>query len=140
MLLPDVNVWLAMTFAVHVHHLAAKAWFDQVVDSQCAFCRLTQQAFLRLASNPAVFGPQAVTLAESWRLYDLLSSDPRVTFSAEPAGIEFLWRANTRRRTYSPKVWNDAYLAAFAQAAAIEIVTFDKGFAQFKNVPCTILS
>jgi predicted nucleic acid-binding protein len=28
MLLPDVNVWLALTFDSHIHHSAAKAWFD----------------------------------------------------------------------------------------------------------------
>jgi predicted nucleic acid-binding protein len=28
MLLPDVNVWLALTFDSHIHHPAAKKWFD----------------------------------------------------------------------------------------------------------------
>ena len=46
----------------------------------------------------------------------------------------------TRRRTFSPKVWNDAYLAAFAKASGFDVVTFDKGLAQFKGVRCTILS
>ena len=50
------------------------------------------------------------------------------------------WRDYTRRRTFSPKVWNDAFLAAFAKAAAFEIVTFDKGFSQFKGVRCDIPS
>ena len=27
-LLPDVIVWLALTFDSHVHDLAAKSWFD----------------------------------------------------------------------------------------------------------------
>jgi predicted nucleic acid-binding protein len=26
MLLPDVNVWLALTFDSHVHHPVAKSW------------------------------------------------------------------------------------------------------------------
>jgi hypothetical protein len=28
MFLPDINVWLALTFDSHVHHLSAKTWFD----------------------------------------------------------------------------------------------------------------
>ena len=28
MLLPDVNVWLALAFDSHVHHPVAKQWFD----------------------------------------------------------------------------------------------------------------
>jgi hypothetical protein len=43
MLLPDVNVWLALTFDSHVHHPAAKTWFDGLADEVCFFCRLTQQ-------------------------------------------------------------------------------------------------
>jgi predicted nucleic acid-binding protein len=28
LLLPDVNVWFAMTFDSHIHHPSAKSWFD----------------------------------------------------------------------------------------------------------------
>gem|GEM_PF-2467722 len=37
MLLPDVNVWLALTFDSHAHHPAAKLWFDNLSDEQCFF-------------------------------------------------------------------------------------------------------
>ena len=43
MLLPDVNVWFAMAFDSHVHHPAAKAWFDALVAETACFCRMTQQ-------------------------------------------------------------------------------------------------
>ena len=43
MLLPDVNVWLALTFDSHVHHPAAKAWFDALSGELCFFCRYTKQ-------------------------------------------------------------------------------------------------
>jgi predicted nucleic acid-binding protein len=51
-----------------------------------------------------------------------------------------LWRNHTQQRSFSPKVWNDAYLAAFAQAANFQVATFDRGFAQYQNVRCVILS
>jgi hypothetical protein len=41
--LPDINVWLALTFDSHVHHPAAKVWFDALADEHCFFCRMTQQ-------------------------------------------------------------------------------------------------
>ncbi len=70
--LPDVNVWLALTFDSHVHHPDAKAWFDGLpAGAVCFFCRLTQQGLLRLATNPSVFGQHAVTLPEAWQKYDL---------------------------------------------------------------------
>ena len=112
--LADVNVWLAVTFDSHVHHPAAKVWFDGLPPGEvCFFCRLTQQGFLRLASNRSVFGKHALSLGEAWRKYDQLLRDSRVAFAHEPADVETNWRAFTQGQTYSPKVWNDAYLAAF---------------------------
>ncbi len=64
--LADVNFWLAITFESHVHHASAKQWFEQLsLSDGCAFCRLTQQGFLRLVTNPKAFGDEAVTLVEA---------------------------------------------------------------------------
>ena len=138
--LPDINVWLALTFDSHLHHPAAKTWFDALGnDALCFFCRLTQQGFLRLATNPSVFGKDAVTLPDAWQKYAVFLSDPRVAFAGEPAGLETQWRTFTQTQSFSPKVWNDAYLAAFAQTGGLEMVTFDKAFTQY-SITCTILS
>ena len=56
-----------------------------------------------------------------------LQSDPRVRFLPEPAGLAPLWMAFSKRDDRSHLVWTDDYLAAFAQAAGLELVTFDKG-------------
>jgi toxin-antitoxin system PIN domain toxin len=101
---------------------------------------MTQQGFLRLATNPSVFGKHALSLTEAWQKYDLLQSDAYVSFVDEPPGIEPLWRVHTQTRMFSPKVWNDAYLAAFAQASSFELVTIDQGFSHYRNVRCKILS
>lgn len=139
MLLPDVNVWLALTFDSHVHHPKAKAWFDGLAEV-CFFCRLSQQGFLRLATNRRVFGTSAVTLPDAWQLYDMFLGDPRVAFAEEPAQLEQHWRFFTQSQSFSPHVWNDAYLAAFARAGKMELVTFDKALSQYQNVACTILA
>jgi len=78
-------------------------------------------------------------MTDAWHAYDDLFADPKVGFVDEPAGIEPGWRSLTQATTFTPKVWNDAYLAAFAELAALEIVTFDKGFSKFTNVRCHIL-
>lgn len=82
---------------------------------------------------------RAVSLQDAWRLYDALVGDPRVTFSEEPVGLEPLWRNYTQGEAFSPKIWNDAYLVAFARAAPYELVTFDKGFKVYQDVTCSIL-
>ena len=75
---------------------AAAAWFDALPDQEpCHFCRMTQQGFLRLATNPKAFGDEAVTLSHAWELYDAFLNDPRVTFADEPTVVEPLWRSYT---------------------------------------------
>jgi hypothetical protein len=59
-------------------------------------------------------------------MYDSYLGDGRVGFVAEPEGIETYWRACTQRRSYLPKIWNDAYLAAFAHTVHLQVVTLDK--------------
>lgn len=140
MYLPDINVWLALVFQGHVHHGRAKPWFEGAGTSTCCFCRFTQQGLLRLATSTAVLKRQAVTLVKAWAIYDALANDPRVTFASEPDQLEAEWRKLTRRKTRSPNVWNDAYLAAFAKASNLEVLTFDRAFRQFKGVRATVLS
>ena len=139
MYLPDINVWLALAFEVHVHHQQAAEWFDTLLPQDCAFCRFTQQGFLRLATNPVVLKDAAVTMADAWSCYDALLSDDRVLFLAEPSGVEQNWRRHTRRRAHSHKVWGDAYQISFAEAAAATPVSFDRGFAAYGDVKALIL-
>jgi uncharacterized protein len=139
MQLLDINVWLGMAFQAHQNHLSARSWFQSSGTTQVYFCRVTQMGFLRLASNPQALGKAAVTVAEAWQAYDSLCADPRIDHVDEPAGIEPVWRSLTQHQSYSPKVWTDAYLAAFAELSGLEFVTFDQGFAQFKTIRCTIL-
>ena len=50
------------------------------------------------------------------------------------------WRNLSSRVTASPKLWMDAYLAAFAIQANCESVTFDAGFRQFAGLRLELLA
>ena len=139
MFLPDINFWVALSFDSHAHHLTAKTWFASLTGATCFFCRYTQRGFLRLANNPRAFPANAVWQPEAWRLYDVMMSDPLISFVQEPANVESFWRRHTQAQRFSHNMWNDAYLAAFAEAANLELVTFDQGFRQFNLPKCTIL-
>lgn len=54
--LADVNVWIALAAAGHVHHSIALAWFEEPQTSQILFCRITQMGLLRLLTNRKVMG------------------------------------------------------------------------------------
>jgi uncharacterized protein len=137
MYLLDINLWLALVFESHFHHRIAKAWFDDLPNESCTFCRMTQQGFLRLATNPWVLFEDAVSLRDAWGLYDTMLGDPRVIFAPEPPALESAWRAYTQNSSFSTKIWNDAFLAAFAQGASLSLVTFDRGLTQYRDVACT---
>jgi uncharacterized protein len=138
--LPDINFWLALVFQSHHHHGAAKQWMRGATRQSCCLCRVTQLGFLRLATNRKVFPVDALPMNEAWRAYDQLLTDDRVVFAEEPDDIETAWRSFTQSRSYSTNLWTDAYLAAFAQTADFEIVTFDQGFIQFTTARVTLLN
>jgi hypothetical protein len=53
--------------------------------------------------------------------------------------IERWWTQHALRPTASPKLWMDAYLAAFARAAGYTLVTTDAAFRQFEGVDILLL-
>jgi len=94
---------------------------------------------LRLLTNQAVMGPDACTTKRAWEVNDALLADPRFQFQQEPAGLEASLRAFTKGFGYSSKLWQDAYLAAFAVSSALRLVSFDRGFRKFAGLECEVL-
>jgi toxin-antitoxin system PIN domain toxin len=123
--LVDVGVWLAAVWGRHVHQQVAADWFGNETDD-IAFCRVTQKGLLRLLSNPAIMGEDAVDRSQAWRIYDQLWSDERVVWAAEPAELDAVWRAISARYDKSHNLWTDDYLAAFAQAIDATLITLDR--------------
>jgi toxin-antitoxin system PIN domain toxin len=125
-----VNVWVALTYAGHIHHNVARAWFEEVeTDARVCFCRFTQISLLRLLTTQAVMGTDEVmTQFQAWQAFDRWLTDGRVLFLDEPPDVDGFFRALSRQQSSSPKAWADAYLAAFAAASNSYLVTFDQGF------------
>jgi hypothetical protein len=125
-----VNVWVALTYAGHIHHDIARAWFEEVdMEARVCFCRFTQISLLRLLTTEAIMGTDEVmTQSRAWRAFDRWLTDSRVLFLDEPTNVDGLFRSLSRQNRPSPKTWADSYLAAFAEAAGLNFVTFDRGF------------
>jgi toxin-antitoxin system PIN domain toxin len=136
--LPDVNIWLALALSGHSHHVAARAWLDQQGDAASIFfCRTTQQGLLRLLTTVEVmagYGMQSCSNIEAWDAMESLMADDRMSFANEPVGIEAAWKNYARRESRSPKLWMDAWLAAFALRSGFQMVTTDRAFSQFKGL------
>jgi toxin-antitoxin system PIN domain toxin len=140
----DTNVWLALALSAHIHHESARDWLaTQAEPGSVRFCRATQQTFLRLLTNEAVLAPYGnppLTNAAAWQAYEALLADERIVFTAEePEGLEPRWKAFALRDTASPKLWMDAYLAAFAISGGDRLVTTDAAFKQFEGLDIVVL-
>jgi len=57
----------------------------------------------------------------------------------EPPGLEGQWTSFALRASASPKLWMDAYLAAFARAGGYRMVTTDVAFRQFPGLDVLVL-
>ena len=125
---PDINVWVALTYEGHTHHVNAAQWFATLSpDATLAFCRFTQLGLLRLLTTAAVMRDEVMTQPQAWGAYDRWLKDSRVEFVDEPSEIETRFRVLTRLRQPATKDWADSYLASFATVGQLTLVTFDRG-------------
>ncbi len=134
----DTNFWIALTLDTHPGHSLAAAWHASAPLSRGSllFCRNTELSFLRLTTQESTmlaFGKKPFSNTEASRFLASVQSDPTVASMGETAGTKELWLKLAASGVSSPKVWMDAYLAAFAIQAGSELVTFDKGFRKFEK-------
>jgi toxin-antitoxin system PIN domain toxin len=106
------------------------------------FCRATQQGLVRLLTTAEVlagYGISPLTNREAWAVVESFMADERITLANEPAGMEDAWKALAICDTNSPKLWMDAWLAAFALRSGFQMVTTDKAFSQFKGLELRVV-
>ncbi len=142
LVLPDVNVWLALSVPQHAHHALAVDWFSESTDRTLLFCRSTQQGLLRLLTTAAVVAPyklKPLSNRQATARMNNVLEDARVGFADEPQGLSDQWFTLADSRQASPKLWMDAYLAAFAITGGYRLVTIDKAFKQFKGLKVEVL-
>jgi toxin-antitoxin system PIN domain toxin len=127
---PDVNVWLALSTPDHQHFAKAWTWYtDLPTDASLYFCRFTQLGLLRLLTTGSVMGQGTLNQVEAWEAYDRWLNAGHAEFAEEPTGLDAVFRSRSAGRQASPKDWADSYLASFAAAAHLTLVTFDKALA-----------
>jgi toxin-antitoxin system PIN domain toxin len=126
----DVNLWVALTFDRHAHHVKAKEWYETVpATATFVFCRQTQLGLFRILTTAAVMHQNVLTQRECWQVYDRWIATGQVAWADEPGETETRLRGLTQSASASPKAWMDAYLTAFADGAKLTLVTFDKALA-----------
>jgi toxin-antitoxin system PIN domain toxin len=125
-----------LVFPTHPGHPPARQILREATAAiPAVFCRSTQQSFLRLVSTPTlakVFGAEGLTNKDALVALEAFLILPQVCEREEPPGAPALWRRLASRDSSSPKVWMDAYLAAFAITGGLRMVSLDRDFRTFE--------
>jgi uncharacterized protein len=87
----------------------------------------------------AVYDIDPLSNEGAWDVYEAFIADERILFQAEPPRVDVIWKKLAARKTSSPKLWMDAYLAAFAIAIGAQLVTTDKAFTQFSGLDVEVI-
>jgi toxin-antitoxin system PIN domain toxin len=138
----DSNVWLAAAFAEHPAHAVAREVLRRAsADEPALWCRATQQSFLRLASTPVItqaYGVPKSSNGDAWAALQTFLALPQVDVIDEPPELGRSWCQLGAIEQAAPKRWMDAYLAAFAIAAGLPLISLDQDFRQFEPEGLTL--
>lgn len=119
----DVNVLVALFDPAHIHHEAAHAWFGANRRNRWATCALTENAFVRVLSNPAYPGSRTSVEEAAARLGTFCSQGEHV-FWTDSVSVRddgrFRWNHVQGHRQLT-----DVYLLALAVSNEGRLATFD---------------
>jgi uncharacterized protein len=119
----DVNVLVALFDPAHVHHDAAHRWFGINRKHRWATCALTENALVRVLSNPAYPGSRTTVEDAASRLAMLCAER-----------LHLFWPDSVSVREANKFRWNhvqghrqltDVYLLALAVTNRARLATFD---------------
>ena len=121
----DVNVLIALAWPNHVHHVPARAWFEEQREEGWATCLLTEAGFVRISCNPAAVR-QTVTPLDAIAVLEALTSRGRHAFWPLDQSIGQLPEAIGARLQGYRQI-TDAVLLATAIQHGGQLATLDGG-------------
>ena len=137
---PDVNVWVALSTADHPFHVAAKRYFESDATRNLAFSWVTAIGLLRVTCHRHTFGGEPLTPKEAWQNYIKWRSRPDVVLVGDAENIDSTLNRWVTEGKATAKNWTDLYLAAFATAHGLRLVTFDRDFKALTGANVLVLS
>jgi toxin-antitoxin system PIN domain toxin len=129
----DVNVLIALAWPNHPFHQRAVARLTRREQRRWGTCLLTQAAFVRLSSNPAVI-PDAKSPSEAGDMLSRLVDDPSHVFlEAKTKRLEQLQELLQRCHGFNQV--NDAFLIWLAASHRASLLTFDSPLRHLASKP-----
>lgn len=118
----DVNFLLALTDPMHVHHDTAHVWFSERGRTAWATCPITENGFVRVASNPRYPNRPGDVTAVIKILTDLCALEGH-EFWAEDVTVRELLLPDA---VVTHRQLTDVYLVGLAAAKGGKLATLDQ--------------
>ena len=121
----DVNVLVALAWPNHVHHAAARGWFEEHREDGWATCPLTEAGFVRVSSNPSVVRHTVTPLDAIGVLEKLTRLESHAFWPLDQSIVHLPQSIGVRLQGY--RQITDAVLLAAAMQRSGQLATLDKG-------------
>jgi hypothetical protein len=132
--LPDLNVWLALASAHHVHHRQALHYWERQAAERVLFCTVTALGLVRLVCQPKLMGAAVMGTAEASALLEAFCRQPGVALAAPEHDGWDVFHGLLRGGALPTRLCTDAYLASLAMANGWRLVSFDRDFERFEGL------
>ena len=121
----DVNVLIALAWPNHVHHAAARAWFEERRENGWATCPLTEAGFVRVSCNPSVVRHSVTPIDAIEVLGGLTQLGSHAFWSLDQSILRLPESIGSRLQGY--RQVTDAVLLAAAMQRGGQLATLDGG-------------
>jgi hypothetical protein len=118
----DVNVLLALTWPVHVHHRGVEEWFLKHHGAGFSTCPMTQAGFVRISCN-ASYSEVPVTPVQALTILNRITELKNHLFWPDQLPLA---EAIGRRPVTGHRQITDAYLIALAEKNGGILATLDR--------------
>lgn len=118
----DVNLLLALTDPMHIHHEAAHRWFTEKDRRIWATCPITENGFIRIASHPS-YPNRPGDVPAVLAILSLLCKAPGHRFWAEDVSLLQILKPDA---IISHAQITDAYLLGLAAHKKGKLATLDQ--------------
>jgi uncharacterized protein len=128
----DVNLLIALAWPNHVQHAIAQRWFQHERAGGWGTCLVTQLAFVRISSHPAVLH-HVSTPEAAQKLLEIVSLPDHSFWPEIPGGYRNEVFSQSRPNILTHAFVTDGYLAALAAFHGGKLATFDRQLARAFN-------
>ncbi len=141
MIIPDVNVLVALHRPGHAHHHVARDWWRQLAASgeQLTVPDAVWSGFLRIVTHPQILRPPS-SPEQAWSfVHAMRARGSYIHFTAHPRLMD-IFTNQCREASATANLVTDAYIAATAISLGATLVTFDRDFRRFDGLKVLELS